>query len=149
MTVEEMKAKVGTELGVTDWFTMDQDRINKFADCTNDHQWIHVDLEAAAKGPFGAPIAHGYLSVSLLSYFSEGFALVPEGTVMVINYGMNKLRLLNPVVVGSQIRDRIQLLSVEEKSNGRILVGTAHTIEIKGQEKPALYAEPLGMFFTA
>ncbi len=149
MTLEEMQAKIGTELGTTDWFTMDQERINQFADCTNDHQWIHVDIEAAAKGPFGAPIAHGYLTVSLISHFAEGHMPLPEGAVMAVNYGMNKLRLLNPVTVGSQIRDRIELLSIEDKGNGRILACAAHTIEIKGQEKPALYAEALVMFFTA
>ncbi len=149
MTVEEMKNKIGSELGVTDWFTMDQDRINKFADCTLDHQWIHLDEEAAKKGPFGKTIAHGYLTVSLIAHFSAEHMPLPENAVMAINYGMNKLRLLSPVTVDAQIRDRIALMDVEEKSDGRILVTTSHTIEIKGQEKPALYAETLGMFYTA
>ena len=148
LSLEKMKEKIGQELGLTDWLQMDQDRINKFAECTLDHQWIHVDENAAAKGPFGKTIAHGYLTVSLLSHFSEEHVVVPEGTVMAINYGMNKLRLLNPVMVDAKIRDRIVLSDIVEKSNGRILVTTNHTIEIDGEEKPALVAETLAMFFT-
>lgn len=145
----EMKKILGTELGVSDWFKIDQERINQFADCTMDQQWIHVDEAAAATGPFGKTIAHGYLTMSLISYFSQDFMVVPEGATMVVNYGMNKLRLINPVSVGSHIRDRIAFTAMEEKSNGRILVTTSHTIEIKDQEKPALFAEVLTMFYTA
>lgn len=148
LSIEKIKARIGEELGVTDWFQMDQDRINKFADCTLDHQWIHVDPDAAAKGPFGKTIAHGYLVVSLLSYFAADYAVLPEGTMMAINYGMNKLRLMNPVVSDAKIRDRIVLSQVEEKSNGRVLVTTTHTIEIEGADKPACVAEVLSMFFT-
>jgi acyl dehydratase len=148
MPLDKIKEKVGDELGLTDWFQMDQDRIDKFADCTNDHQWIHVDKEAAAKGPFGKTIAHGYLTVSLLSFFAGDTALVPEGTMMAINYGMNKLRLINPIPFDARIRDRIVLTDVVEKSGGRILVTTTHTVEIEGEEKPACVAEVLGMFFT-
>jgi acyl dehydratase len=148
LPLEEMKKELGKELGVTDWFLMDQDRINQFADCTLDHQWIHVDEEAAAKGPFGKTVAHGYLTVSLLSHFAESHMVAPEGTTMAINYGMNKLRLLSPVTVGSKIRDRIAFIGLEEKPQG-ILVTTSHTVEIEGQDKPALFAEMLSMFFTA
>ena len=148
MSVEKMKERVGNELGVTDWFQMDQERINKFADCTEDHQWIHVDEEKAAQGPFGQTIAHGYLTISLLPYFSADYALVPEGTMMAINYGINKLRLINPVKSDARIRDRIVLSEVVEKKGGRILVTTTHTIEIEGDEKPAMIAEVLSMFFT-
>jgi len=149
LTVAKMKERIGNELGVTEWLTIDQDRINKFADCTLDHQWIHVDEEAAAKGPFGKTIAHGFLTVSLLSHFSEKYAILPEGTMMAINYGMNKLRLINPVPVGSKIRDRISVTDVVEKEGGRILVTTTHTVEINGQDKPACVAEVLSMFFTS
>ncbi|MBW1898055.1 MAG: MaoC family dehydratase [Deltaproteobacteria bacterium] len=149
LPLEKMKERVGDELGVTDWLEIDQDRIDKFADCTLDHQWIHIDKEAAAKGPFGKTIAHGYLTVSLLSHFSEGYAILPEGTMMAVNYGMNKLRLINPVPVGSKIRDRIAVTDVVEKEGGRILVTTTHTVEIEGQEKPACVAEVLSMFFTS
>jgi acyl dehydratase len=148
LPVEKMIERIGDELGLTDWLQMDQERIDKFADCTLDHQWIHVDKDAAAKGPFGKTIAHGYLTVSLLSYFSADIALVPEGTMMAINYGMNKLRLINPIPFDAKIRDRVTLTAVDEKSGGRILVTTTHTVEIEGEEKPACVAEVLGMFFT-
>lgn len=148
MPLEKIKERIGDELGLTDWFQMDQDRIDKFAECTEDHQWIHVDKDAAAKGPFGKTIAHGYLTVSLLSHFSADIALVPEGTMMAINYGMNKLRLINPIPFDAKIRDRVTLTAVDEKSGGRILVTTTHTVEIEGEEKPACVAEVLGMFFT-
>jgi len=148
LPLEKMKERVGTEMGVTDWFQMDQERIDKFADCTIDHQWIHVDQEKAAQGPFGQTIAHGYLTISLLPHFSANHALLPEGTLMAINYGMNKLRLVNPVKSDARIRDRIVLSDVVEKRGGRILVTTTHTIEIEGEEKPAMIAEVLSMFFT-
>ncbi|MBA4369000.1 MAG: enoyl-CoA hydratase [Desulfobacterium sp.] len=148
LSIKKMRERIGEELGVTDWFQMDQNRINKFADCTLDHQWIHVDQEAAAKGPFGKTIAHGYLVVSLLSYFAADCAILPEGTMMAVNYGMNKLRLMSPVTFDAKIRDRIVLSQVEEKSNGRVLVTTTHTIEIEGMGKPACVAEVLSMFFT-
>jgi acyl dehydratase len=146
LPLDEMKKQVGKELGVTDWFEMDQDRINQFADCTMDHQWIHVDEKKAAKGPFGKTIAHGYLTVSLLSYFAEDYILAPEGSAMAINYGMNKLRLISPVTVGAKIRDRITFVALEEKPLG-VIVTTSHTVEIQGQEKPALFAEMLSLFY--
>ncbi len=148
LPLETIKERIGKELGVSDWFEIDQDRINTFADCTNDHQWIHVDEEKAASGPFGKTIAHGYLVLSLFSYFASKFGVVPEGATMAINYGLNKLRFINPVTEGSKIRDRMVLSNVEEKSDGRILVTTVHTIEIQGEEKPACVGEALGMFFT-
>jgi acyl dehydratase len=148
LSLEDIKKRIGKEIGVSEWVTIDQDRINAFADCTMDHQWIHVDEEAAAKGPFGKTIAHGHLTISLLPHFSSGISLRPEGTMMAINYGMNKLRFINPVRVGSKIRDRITLTDVEEKSGGRILMTTTHTIEIEGEDKPACIAETLGMFVT-
>ena len=139
LPLEKILEKVGQELGVTDWLEIDQDRINKFADCTGDHQWIHVDEEKAAQGPFGATIAHGYLTIALIPQFSANIGVFPEGS---------KVRLLNPVAVGSKIRDRVSLGEVTEKSGGRILVSNTHTIEIEGQEKPALVADMLTMFFT-
>jgi acyl dehydratase len=148
LALEKIKERVGKEIGVSDWIQIDQKRINDFADCTEDHQWIHVDEEAAASGPFGKTIAHGYLTVSLLPFFSSGISLVPEGTMMAINYGLNKLRFVNPVEVNSKIRDRIVLSNVEEKGGGRVLMTTTHTIEIEGKEKPACIAETLTMFFT-
>ena len=148
LPLEKIKEQVGQEIGVTDWLKIEQDRINAFADCTGDHQWIHVDEDAAASGPFGKTIAHGYLTLSLLPYFSADHARVPEGTMMAINYGMNKLRFVNPVKVGSNLRDRIALTGVEEKPGNRVLMTTTHTLEIEGEDKPAAIAETLTMFFT-
>ena len=148
LALEKIKDLVGKELGVTDWFQMDQSRIDAFAECTLDDQWIHVDQEAAKKGPFGKTIAHGYLTVSLLSYFAADYAVLPEGTVAAINYGMNKLRLINPVNSDAKIRDRIVLTDVADKPGGRILVTTTHTVEIENEDKPACVAEVLTMYFT-
>ncbi|MFH2132716.1 MAG: MaoC family dehydratase [bacterium] len=148
LPLEKIKERIGQEIAKSAWFEIDQKRINQFADCTEDHQWIHVDEEKAAAGPFGKTIGHGFLTISMIPKFSEGNSLVPEGTLMAINYGLNKVRLLNPVTVGSKVRDNIVLGDVVEKSGGRILVTTIHTIEIEGQEKPACVAESLAMFFT-
>jgi acyl dehydratase len=148
--LEKIKSLIGQEVGVSDWFEIDQDRINKFAEATEDYQWIHVDKEKAEKGPFGATIAHGYLTVSLISYLSSCINLPLEGMniQMAVNYGLNKVRLLNPVAVNSKIRTRVVLKDVVEKDPGRILMTYAHTIEIEGQEKPACVAENLGMLFV-
>jgi len=148
LPLEEIKARIGKEIGKSEWIQIDQERINQFAECTGDHQWIHVDEEKAAAGPFGKTIGHGFLTIAMIPKFSEDNALVPEGTMMAINYGSDKIRLLNPVIVGSKIRDSIVLGSVTEKDGGRILVSTTHTVEIEGQEKPACVAETLTMFFT-
>lgn len=148
LPLKQIKERIGSEIGKSGWIQINQDRVNQFADCTGDHQWIHVDQEKAAAGPFGTTIAHGFLTISLIPKLSEDHSLVPEGTMMAINYGLNKVRLLNPVPVGSKIRDTIVMGDVVEKSGGRILVTTVHTIEIEGQEKPACVAESLAMFFT-
>ncbi len=148
LPLEEIKAKIGQEIGKSDWFQIDQNRINQFAECTGDHQWIHVDQEKAAAGPFGKTIGHGYLTISMIPKLSENTSLVPDGTMMAINYGLNKVRLLNPVTVGSKIRSSMALGSVTEKSGGRILISITNTIEIEGQEKPACVAETLVMYFT-
>jgi len=148
LPLEKIKERIGDEMFVTDWVEIDQDRINKFADCTGDHQWIHVDEEKAKSGPFGKTIAHGYLTLSLIPMFSGAGGVVPEGLKMAINYGANKIRFINPIPVDSKVRDRAVLSNVEEKGGGRILMTTTHTIEIEGQEKPACVAETLSMFFT-
>ena len=147
LPLDEIKKRIGQELGVSDWLQIDQERIQQFADSTLDHQWIHVDEEKAAQGPFGKTIAHGYLTLSLFPYFSSNSGVIPEGTAMTINYGLNKVRFINPVPVGSKVRDRLVLSNVEEKSKGRILITTTHTIEIEGEEKPACVGETLSMFF--
>ena len=139
---------VGQEMGVSDWLQVKQDRVNQFADCTEDHQWIHVDPEKAKLGPFGGPIAHGFLTLSLLVKLSGGMRVIPAGTKMAINYGLNKVRFLTPVKVGAKIRNRSVLKEVQQKEGGRVLMAFENTIEIEGEAKPALVAETLTMFFT-
>ena len=146
--LDKMQEYVGRELGVSEWMEIDQDRINRFADCTGDHQWIHVDPEKAKNGPFGTTIAHGYLTLSLLPALSPKDSVIPEGMKMAINYGLNKVRFLNPVKVGSRVRNRAVLKEVTDKGGGRILICTENTIEVEGEEKPACVAESLAMFFT-
>lgn len=145
--LQDMSKHIGKEVFVSDWTQVTQDQINLFADSTKDHQWIHVDKEKAAKGPFGTTIAHGFLTLSHLPFFSYQVPLKMEGAKMSINYGLDKVRFLNPVASGSKIRDRIVLKSLEEKPGNRLLMTQVHTIEIEGQDKPACIAEALGMIF--
>ena len=147
LPLEGIKALMGREVYVSDWKEVSQGQIDGFADSTGDHQWIHVDPAKAAQGPFGTTIAHGFLTLSHIPFFSYQGAVSPEGVKMTINYGLNKVRFPNPVPVGSRIRDRIFLSKVEEQQGGRILITTIHTIEIEGQEKPACVAESLALFF--
>jgi len=131
---------------------IDQNRINNFAESTGDFQWIHVDEEKAAQGPFGQTIAHGFLTLSLIPLFGEAIKMPAFANLKVqmgINYGLNKVRFINPVPVGSKVRSRIVLSDIIEKSPGRILSTYTHTIEIEGQEKPACIAEQLGMIVLA
>ena len=141
--LEELESSIGQETGRSGWFTVDQERIDTFADATMDHQWIHVDPESAAQGPFESTIAHGFLTQSLLSYLTLESMLLPEGAAMYINYGSNKVRFLNPVKVDSRVRAVSVLKEVTEKSPGQILITNAVTVEIEGAEKPALVAELL------
>ncbi len=137
---------VGRELGVSDWLTVDQERINQFAACTGDHQWIHIDVERARReSPFGAPIAHGYLTLALLAQFQYAIGLIPDDVVQAINYGLDRVRFLAPVKAGAHIRNRVMLLTAEDKGGGRVLIKTQNTIEIAGERTPALVAESLAM----
>ncbi len=148
--VEKIRSLIGKELGVSPWVLIDQKRINQFADCTEDHQWIHVDVEKAARGPFGKTIAHGYLTLSLISgmSYTVRFPFEMSGVQMMINYGLNKVRFLNPVTVDSRVRTRVVLAEIDEKTPGRVLITYRHTIEIEGQDKPACVAETLAMLFV-
>ena len=140
------QAQIGKEVGVTDWVEITQDRIDAFADVTEDHQWIHVDPERAAKQtPFGGTIAHGFLTLSLASKFAYEVLPAQPGQAMGINYGFNKLRFLNPVVTGDRVRARFKLNSVERKGDNRLLRELEMTIEIDGKDTPALVADWLGM----
>jgi acyl dehydratase len=143
---DQLADYVGQEVGCSDWFKIDQARIDSFADATLDHQYIHVDKERAAETPFGTTIAHGYLTLSMLPHLTETCGIAPENVVMGINYGANKLRFLNPVKVDSEIRARVKLQDVDEKKPGQFLLTSNVTIEIKGEDKPAMIAETLAMF---
>ena len=147
VTLEEMKQTIGEKVFVSDWKTITQDQINTFAKATHDFQWIHVDIQKADNGPFGKPIAHGFLTLSLLSSFSFQGAPVPKGTKMSTNYGLNKVRFITPVKVDDEIRDHIVLQDVIVKKPGQVLITTRHTIEIKGESKPACVAEFLTLSF--
>lgn len=144
----ELAALIGTEIGVSDWAVMDQNRINVFADVTEDHQFIHVNEETAKLTPFGGTIAHGFLTLSMLSKFSEGSGLVIEGIKMGVNYGFEKVRFLAPVPSGSKIRGRFNLKDAVEKKPGQFLLTYEVTVDIEGQDKPALIADWLAMQFT-
>lgn len=137
---------VGKELGVSSWHVIDQDRINAFAECTGDHQWIHVDVDRSKReSPFGGTIAHGYLTLSMLAPLQEEIGVIPDGTRQAINFGLDTLRFLTPVKAGARIRMRVTLLSVEDRGKGRLLLRTANTFDIEGAEKPALTAESLAL----
>ncbi len=143
----ELTSRVGQELGVSDWVLVDQDRINAFAECTGDHQWIHVDVEKAANGPFGGTIAHGYLTLSLIPMLSEPIWKTGLPITAALNYGSDKVRFLTPVRAGKRIRNRIKMLSADDKGPGRVLFSTENTVEIEGEAKPALVAVSLAMAF--
>ena len=146
---EKMKDRIGQELGVSDWVTVDQDMIDKFAEATGDHQFIHVDVEKAKMTPFGGTIAHGFLTLSLLPRLAaEADMPRPEGVKMGVNYGGNKVRFLTPVKSGSRVRGRFKLLDIEEKRPGQWQQTQEFTVEIEGESKPALIAEWISQFFV-
>ena len=139
--IDQLPELVGKELGVSDWLEVTQEQVNTFADATGDHQWIHVDVEKAAQGPFGGTIAHGYLTLSLLPVLLSSISRV-DGIRMGINYGLNRVRFPSPVRVGSRIRARSVLKEVTEISGG-IQAALDVTVEIEGVDKPACVAEPV------
>ncbi|PZU01265.1 MAG: Nodulation protein N [Brevundimonas sp.] len=141
----ELQGLIGQEVGVSRWFVVDQARIDAFADCTEDRQFIHVDPEAARATPFGGTIAHGFLTLSLASAMSYDAVRPLDGVVMGVNYGFDKLRFLTPVRAGRRVRGRFKLLSAEDKGCGRWLLKHELIIEIDGEDKPALVAEWLAM----
>ena len=147
-TVGEIDSRVGQEIGVSGWLTVDQERITAFADATEDRQFIHVDPEAAARTPFGGTIAHGFLTLSLLSRMAAETILVPDTTKMVVNYGLDRVRFLAPVRSGKRVRGRFILDGVEEKAQGQILLRHTVSVEIEDEDKPALSAVWLTLLFT-
>ena len=144
---EKLVDYVGKEIGTSEWFEVDQERINQFADTTLDHQFIHVDPEKATP-LFGSTIAHGFLSLSLIPHLTSQAVLAPENLKHVFNYGLDKVRFINPVIVGSKVRTLSKVVSVDDKGDGRYLMKTEITMEIDGVDKPAFGAESLSMFIT-
>ena len=145
-TMATAGAHVGRELGVSGWVPVDQARIDTFGACTGDRQWIHVDVERARReSPFGAPIAHGYLCLSLLAAMLIEIGIIPSDAAAGLNYGLDKVRFLAPVKAGARVRNRVTLAEVSDQSQGRKLVKLINTVEIEGEEKPALIAETLCM----
>lgn len=143
--VAQLKDYIGKKLGHSEWLTVDQQRVNQFADCTGDHQFIHIDAEKAAQTPFGGTIAHGFLSLSLLPMLSGDLMVVPEGTRMGVNYGLDSLRFIQPVRVGSRVRLGLTLIDAYEKNPGQWLLKARAVMEIEGSEKPAYIAETLAL----
>ena len=144
----EIKAKIGTSLGASPWIEVDQKAIDTFADVTGDHQFIHVDPAAAAQTPFGGTIAHGFLTLSLLSQMAAHVMLVPDTTRMAVNYGFEKVRFIAPVRSGKRVRGHFTLASAEEKRPGQWQFVHHVTVEIEGEDKPALTADWIGLVFA-
>lgn len=145
IALDDLKAQVGGDPRYSRWFTLDQSKIDVFADATEDWQFIHVDPEAAAKTPFGGTIAHGFLTLSMLSAMSYDCEPEIEGAAMGVNYGFNKIRFTSPVKAGAKVRAKFITRGVEEKTQGNVLVTTGVTVEIEGESRPALTAEWLGL----
>jgi len=147
-SLDDIRGRIGTEVGVSDWLAIDQPRIDAFADATEDRQFIHVDPDAAAQTPFGGTIAHGFLSLSMLSRMAAEAMLVPDNVKMAVNYGLDRVRFIAPVRSGRRIRGRFVLDSIEEKAPGQLLIRHTVTVEIEGVDKPALTAQWLGLLFV-
>ena len=147
-SLAEIRSRIGEEVGISGWLTLDQQRIDEFAEATEDRQFIHVDPDAAARTPFRGTVAHGFLSLSMLSRMAADAMLVPDSIKMAVNYGLDRVRFIAPVRSGRRIRGRFRLDSVEEKAAGQYLMRHTVTVEIEGEEKPALTAEWLGLIFV-
>ena len=146
--VAELKDYIGKELGSSDWLTIDQERINQFAECTGDHQFIHVDPEKAKLTPFGSTIAHGFLSLSLVPMLMEKIMIMPQGLKMAVNYGLDSVRFIQPVKVNSKVRLVVTLVDANEKNPGQWLLTAKAVLALDGAAKPAYIAEPLTLCFV-
>ena len=147
-SLDEIRSKIGQPIGVSGWIEVGQHRIEQFADATDDHQFIHVDQELAKQTPFGGTIAHGFLSLSLLSRMAADVMIIPDTTRMAINYGLDRVRFLAPVKSGRRVRGHFTLDGADEKAPGQLLLKHSVTVEIEGEDKPALTAQWLGLIFT-
>ena len=149
-TIAEIGEHIGRELGVSDWVTIDQSRIDNFADCTGDRQWIHVDVERAKReSPFRGAIAHGYLILSMVAPLSMQIGILPKDSAAGLNYGIDKVRFLAPVPAGARVRLRVVLAGVEARDGGQAIMKTQNTLEVEGSQKPALIAETLALLIPA
>ena len=146
-SLDDIRSKVGQTIGVSEWIEVGQDRIDAFADATDDHQFIHVDPVAAASVGFGGTIAHGFLSLSLLSRMAADVMLIPDSAKMAVNYGLDRVRFLAPVKSGKRVRGHFTLESATDKAPGQLLLKHQVMVEVDGEEKPALTAEWLGLIF--
>lgn len=146
--IDDIRARVGSSVGTSGWLTLDQDRITAFADATEDRQFIHVDPAAAAATPFGGTVAHGFLTLSMLSRMAADVMAVPDTTKMVVNYGLEKVRFIAPVPAGSRVRGHFDLLAFDQRAPGQWLATHAVTVEIEGSDRPALTAQWLGLIFV-
>src|SRR5271157_2929320 len=150
LTMSNMKDRVGSELGVSDWMVVEQERINEFAECTGDDQWIHVDVERAKReSPYGGPVAHGYLMLAMIAPLSLEIGVLPKDAAAGLNYGVDKARFLAPVPAGARVRLRVVLTGVEPKDGGQAILKTRNTLEVEGSDKPALVAEMLAFLIPA
>jgi acyl dehydratase len=148
-TPADLATRVGSELGVSAWITLDQPRIGEFAHCTGDDQWIHVDVERARReSPFGGTVAHGYLTLALLAPTTFEILIANVAVKQALNYGLEKVRFLAPVRAGKRVRNHIKVVGAEDKGGGRFLITTDNTIEIEGEDKPALIATALAMLIA-
>ena len=150
LTLSQLGEYVGRELGVSEWVAIEQSRIDDFAACTGDRQWIHVDVERARReSPFRGPIAHGYLMLSMVAPLSMEIGIVPKDAAAGLNYGIDKVRFLAPVPAGARVRLRVVIISVEPREGGQAIMKTQNTIEVEGSQKPALIAKTLALLIPA
>jgi acyl dehydratase len=150
LTLAGLGERVGRELGLSDWVTIDQPRIDTFASCTGDRQWIHVDVERARReSPFRGPIAHGYLTLAMVAPLAMQVGVIPSDAAAGLNYGIDKVRFLAPVPAGARVRLRVVLVGIEPREGGQVIMKTLNTLEVEGSEKPALIAETLALLIPA
>jgi acyl dehydratase len=150
LTLAGLSQKVGQEIGISSWVEIDQARIDAFASCTGDHQWIHVDAERAKReSPFRGLIAHGYLTLAMVAPLSMEIGVIPSDAAAGLNYGIDKVRFLAPVPAGARVRLRVALAGIEPREGGQMIMKTLNTLEVEGSEKPALIAETLALLIPA
>jgi acyl dehydratase len=149
-TLAGLNERIGQELGMSDWVTIDQPCIDSFASCTGDHQWIHVDVERAKReSPFRGPVAHGYLTLAMVAPLAMQVGVIPTDAAAGLNYGVEKVRFLAPVPAGARVRLRVVLAGLEPREGGQVIMKTQNTLEVEGSERPALVAETLALLLPA